>query len=104
MQGLLWSQRRKTGFQRRIRTGANTHSSFFQGILAPESGVGRSRPDPGGGLLGHCLESWYLGKGRLDQREEQTRKVTEAHAVLRICRAQAVVLRGPHRQLTGDCV
>ena len=41
----------KTASQIRVRVGANTHSSFFQGILVSEAGVRRSQPAPGGGLL-----------------------------------------------------
>lgn len=40
---------RKTGFNVRIRVGANM-PSFFQGILVIEAGVG-SQCDPGGCLL-----------------------------------------------------
>ena len=51
LQGVLPCQRRKTGFQIRLRTGVDRHSSFFRGIL---SGV-RSQPDPGDSLLDYCL-------------------------------------------------
>ena len=56
LQGVLSYKRRKTGFQVRIRTGANMHSSFFGGILVLEAGGVRSPRDPGDGLLGYCLE------------------------------------------------
>lgn len=48
-------KRRKTGFQIRIRVGANMHSSFFLGILVIEAGIRRSQHDPGGGLLGYGI-------------------------------------------------
>lgn len=56
LQGVLWSRRRTTGFEIQIRTGGDTLSSFTAGILVRETGVRRPRRDPGGGLLGHCLE------------------------------------------------
>ena len=42
VQGVLESKRRKTGFQIRIRIGANMHSSFLGGILMMEAGARRS--------------------------------------------------------------
>ena len=48
---LLESKRRKTGFEIRIRVGAETYSSFFGGILVIEAGVRTSWCDPCGCLL-----------------------------------------------------
>ena len=56
LQGDLWSKRRETGFQTRIRIGANLHFSFFGGILVIKADLRRPLLDPGGGLLGCCLE------------------------------------------------
>ena len=64
--------------------------------LSHQSGVRRPQPDHSDGLLGYCLELWYLRKGHIDQRLEQTRKVPEKHHVLIIFNPQAIMLRVPN--------
>ena len=95
--GILYKKAGKnTGFQIGVRIGENMHSSLFRGIFVINTGVKRSRHDHDGGLLGYCLEQQHLGKGHIDQRLEQTRKIPEKHQVLIIFTPQAVVLRVPH--------
>ena len=81
--------------KKKIRIGANTHSSFSGGLLVIDAGV-RSLYDHGGGLLGSCLEEQNLRKGHMDERLEQTRKVPKKPHVLIIFNPQASVLRVPH--------
>ena len=47
---------KKTGFQIGVRIGTNMHSFFLWRILAIKARVRRSQYEPGGGLLGYCLE------------------------------------------------
>ena len=54
--GSFIAKRGKMGFQRGIRVGADTHSSFFRGILVVETDIRGSLPDHDGGLLGYCLK------------------------------------------------
>ena len=74
--GALYSNKEKNRFQIGITIGVNLHSSFFGGILVIKAGLRRSWHEHGDGLLGYYLE-YYLGKGYIDQRLEQTREVPE---------------------------
>ena len=97
LEGVLQSKRRETGFQIRIRVGKNLHSSFFQGILVIKASVRRPQRNPGGDHLGYGILTFpritILGKGHIDHRLEQTKKVPEKYPMFIILNPQALVLR-----------